>query len=437
MENCESARERERLDMCLEIEEGYDVVVVGGGTAGVFAAIAAARTGAKTLLAEKTAMLGGTLTNAYVNYPGIFHFFGRQIITGPAWELMLRLEKIGGAQMPKNEYAPIKFSEQQIRTDPFLAAVELERMTKEAGAQILMHTVVSYAKETPDGVLLLLCQKDRLRAVRAAKVVDCTGDANLVSLLGYATVKSEHLQPATYENRIEGYRVEEIDEAALDAALQESFAHGVLDPALFSWKSAMRMLKRHKLDLHIDAPCATTAQAKTEAELMGHETLARVVSVFRGVKGLEKLRVKLFAAECGIRESVRIVGEQTMTKEKYLSGYIYPDAISYCYYPIDLHALDGVHVTKLANDTFPTIPLGAMIPKGSKHCYCAGRCVSSDTDTNSAVRVQAPCMAMGTAAGVAAALTAKAGVPTKGLDFAALCRELVRLGVTLPQNERE
>lgn len=417
----------------VEIREEYDVVIVGGGTAGVFAADAAARAGARTLLVEKNGMLGGTITSAYINHPGIFNYWGRQLITGPCFELLLRVEKAGGLKMPRNDSEPKSPFSQQIRVDSFLMAVEMERLCRESGVQLLMHTMLSYAQQTKDGIDLLLTCKEGLRAVRAKKAIDCTGDANLAGMLGYEKVRSEHLQPATYANRIDGYDIEAIDEHQVNAAFENAIDRGYLDKTAFSWKKPYKMLKQKRIDMHIPCRGAETSVEKTEMELSAHETLARMLEVFRGVKGCENIKVTTFAAECGIRETCRIVGEQTMTAEKYLSGYVYDDAICFAFYPIDVHTADGIRNIHFDHGVVATVPYRAMIPKGSAHILVAGRTASSDSDTNSAVRVQAPCMAMGTAAGVAAALAAAGNVSVENVNRNELVEELKKIGATVPE----
>jgi len=108
--------------------------------------------------------------------------------------------------------------------------------------------------------------------------------------------------------------------------------------------------------------------------------------------------------EVGFRESYRIVGETIITHEDYTSGRVFADAICNAFYPVDLHTKDGVKPKPLTPGTVPKVPLSALIPKGSANLIVAGRCVSSDRLANSGLRVQASCMAMGQAAGAAAAL---------------------------------
>jgi len=421
------------IGLNVKVSREYDVAVIGGGSAGVFAADAAARSGAKTLLIEKNGMLGGTSTSAYVCYPGIFHFWGRQLVTGPCWDMFLRLDKIGGVKMPSNEYAPKRFSSQQIMTDPFLMAVEMERTCKESGVHILMHSMIACASEDESGVTLAVTCKEGLLGIHAKNVIDATGDANVAGMLGYERVNSDTLQPATYANRFDGYNFEDVKEDDVNAAFEKAFEEGYLDRRLFSWKSPYAMLKRRKADMHIPCPGAESSQEKTEMELEGHEVLARMLEVYRQIPGCEGIKVKIFAAECGIRETCRIVGETTMTVDKFLSGYVYDDAVCYCLYPVDAHRLDGIHNVYFEKDVVPTLPYSAMIPKGAKHILVAGRAVSSDSDTNSAVRVQAPCMAMGAAAGIAAAIASRNSVNVKDVPYAKLKEELIRIGATVPE----
>ena len=113
--------------------------------------------------------------------------------------------------------------------------------------------------------------------------------------------------------------------------------------------------------------------------------------------------------EAGFRESFRIQGETVITANDYRSGRLFDDAVCYAFYPVDLHTKKGVKPEPLKPGTVPTVPLRALIPKGSRNLMVAGRCVSSDRLANSGLRVQASCMGIGQAAGAAAALAAKAG----------------------------
>ena len=111
--------------------------------------------------------------------------------------------------------------------------------------------------------------------------------------------------------------------------------------------------------------------------------------------------------ETGFRESYRIIGETVITVQDYTSGRHFEDAVSYAFYPVDLHTRTGVRPKPLKRGIVPTVPLSSLIPKGSQNIIVAGRCISSDRLANSALRVQAACMGMGQAAGATAALAAQ------------------------------
>ena len=111
--------------------------------------------------------------------------------------------------------------------------------------------------------------------------------------------------------------------------------------------------------------------------------------------------------ETGFRESYRIIGDTVITVQDYTSGRHFEDAVSYAFYPVDLHTRTGVKPKPLKRGIVPTVPLSSLIPKGSKNIIVAGRCISSDRLANSALRVQSACMGMGQAAGATAALCAQ------------------------------
>ncbi len=121
-----------------------------------------------------------------------------------------------------------------------------------------------------------------------------------------------------------------------------------------------------------------------------------------------------------------------ITRDDYVSGRKFPDAVAYSFYPIDLHDEQGIRPKPLAKNVVPTIPLGALIPKDSRNVLVAGRCLSSDRLANSALRVQASCMAMGQAAGVVAVLAARSGKTPSRVPLEEIRRTLAAQGAIVP-----
>ena len=415
------------LELCVEKTIQTDVVVVGGGTAGVFAAIAAARCGAKTVLIEKNSTLGGTMTVANVNFPGLFYAWGKQIIDGPCWEAIQRTAALGGAVIPPIQFRPKNHFDEQITLNRFAYTAVLWEMLHEAGVTVITSAMVSCAAETERGVCLLVTAKEGLLQLDAKVAVDTTGDANLTQILGYPVEKSSTQQPATLQNHISGYDPAAVDPDALKKAFSgETFAPYITADKLLHW------LHRGRINVHVPCKDADTSAGKTKVEQDAYALLLKILRFYRRLPGLENLTVDFVAEETGIRESNRIVGEEMVLAEDYITGKAYPDAVCYAFYPIDLHVMDGIRQKFFDENKVGQIPYGALIPQNANYLLVAGRCIASDTDANSAIRVQAPCMATGPAAGCAAAVCARESLPVKDLPFSLLREKLEAIGAIVP-----
>lgn len=416
----------------IPILKSVDTIVVGGGTAGCFAAIAAAKTGAKTLLVEKNGLLGGTMTAAGVNYPGLFFAWGEQIIAGPCWEAVLRTVQAGGASLPRITKHPAKHWQEQIRLDSFIYTCILEQMCIENGVELVMHTMVSAVQDTAGGVELVFTSKEGLWGIRAKAVIDATGDADAAGLAGYRREKSGHLQPATLINDIAGYDIDQVDSDRVNAAVEKALLSGEIKIEDIQGGNLFGQLRAHRISMHVTDVDASTSGGKTAAEVKARRQLAALIDFLKTIPGLENTYVSRFAQECGIRETYRIAGEKTVTKEDYLNGTVYDDAVCFAFYPVDLHVPGGIKQIFLRENIVPTIPYGALIPKGSKRLLAAGRCLSADTEANSACRVQAVCMATGQAAGVAAALAARLNISVNEVSIERLRSGLKSIGAIVP-----
>ena len=155
-----------------------DVVVIGGGTAGVFAAITAAANGVSTVLVDKNHILGGTMTAADVTFPGLFFAWGKQIIDGPCWEAIRRAEALGGAVIPTPVYDTPRHWEQQITLNRFIFAAVLQEMCDEKGVVRCAPAMLSAVEESADGVTALVTDLEGLLAIDAAVLIDATGDGD-------------------------------------------------------------------------------------------------------------------------------------------------------------------------------------------------------------------------------------------------------------------
>jgi len=415
----------------------YDVIVIGGGPTGFPAAIQAARMGAKTLLVEKSAQLGGATTLNRVAFPGIFHAWGRQVIAGIGWDVVRRTVELEGNELPDFSDIHARHWRHQIRLCPVLMAALIDEDIRQAGCELRLHTVPAAIKRDGDHWRVQLCGKEGLYEVGAKWVIDATGDANAARLADCPLKpKTDELQPGTLVFAFDGYDPKDIDIEQLNANARAAREAGRLLPGDFGWTGdSLEQLVRSRGNnaVHITDIDATDSAGKTEAELKGRAAILRLYQFLKEQPGFENLFVAKCAPECGIRETRIIEGETTVTYDDYISGKHWPDAISYSYYPIDLHTHHGLTYEKLAEGVVPTMPLSAMIPRGTTQFLAGGRIASGDRLAHSAYRVQGSSMAMGQAIGAVAALCADSGqANAQQVDFAQLRTALEKQGAIFP-----
>ncbi|MGB0413081.1 MAG: FAD-dependent oxidoreductase [Coraliomargarita sp.] len=351
------------------VQNEVDVLVVGGGTAGVIAAIQAARAGAKTMVVERGAQLGGTTTTGGVAWPGLFDAWGKQVIAGIGWELVKESVELDGGRIPDFAKVPAKHYHNQVPVNQFLYALLAEEKCEAAGVEIAYYEFPTEVIKTSDGWTVKCAGFGTERTVNCKQIVDTTGGAEVVGLMGGERLREAETQPGSYLFMIG----KDLD--AGRAQCQRLYVHGA---------------------------DSTNSRTVTRANLTGRKSvLARLRSA---IQKHGHVQLQHLQPETSFRESYRILGETVITVNDYTSGKQFEDAICNAFYPVDLHTKTGVRPKKLKPGVIPTVPLSALVPKDSSNVLVAGRCVSSDRLANSGLRVQASCMAMGQAAGAAAAL---------------------------------
>ena len=260
----------------------------------------------------------------------------------------------------------------------------------------------------------------------------------MVGMLGFERMWSDVRQPGTQMVVFKGFdkAVAQENKALIQKMYDEAIADGRLQKG-DTWRgNAMGPISGSSGSNHIFGADSSTAATQTQTNLAGRKHVLRMLKFMKTIPGGENATVDRMMNETASRETYRIKGETIVTVHDYTSGRMFDDALCYSFYPIDLHDAHGVKPKPLAHGKVPTIPRGALIPKGSKNIMVAGRCLSSDRLANSAARVQASCMGMGQAAAVTAALAAKAGVTPLDVPLENIRAELKIHGAIVPQGAK-
>jgi len=409
------------------INEDVDVLIAGGGTAGVIAAIQAARLGVKTCIIEMSGKLGGTITGGGVSAPAYFYSRYKQIIKGIGWELILRNKEFDGIPLPDFAVENPQRPSYHVGLSRYVYALVAEDMCIQDGVDIHYHEIVTGITMHDDMWHIECTGKNLLRRIRAHEVVDATGDADLVGMLGFARIKKEVRQPGTLEFRLSGYDINNLDHPAIQTAYEKAMADGLLQKGDYCFKDRpfRLFLERGGFNMqHIIGADSSDSLTQTEADIRGHQSLLRILRFLKSIKGFENISVEYMGDFTTTRDSFRIVGESTITYNDYITGRKFPDAIAYTLYFIDQHNKDGIKQEFLPYDVIRTLPFSALVPRGSSRILIAGRSISADDLAFSALRVQATCMAMGQAAGAACALAVKQGKPSREIAIEDLCKTL-------------
>ncbi len=409
-----------------------DILVIGGGTAGVIAAIQAGRAGRKTILVENGSQLGGVTTTGGVNFPGIFFAWGKQVIGGIGWELVQEAVAMNDDPLPN---VSIPHGRQhwrhQVLVNGQLYAMLAEEKVLDAGVEIRYYETPTIIRPVKNGWEAVTVGKGTETTIQASQVIDCTGNAFAASMAGFPVLREAETQPGTLQFRLTGYDLDKLDFKMIEARYAEEVKKGTLVKKEFLNVSGV--LRKHGDNVqHIAGADSTTSETHTLANIRGRASLMRMLRFLRTLPGLEKTRLEDVQNETAVRETYRIDGEYLITHEDYVTGKVFDDAVSYSYYPIDLHDDKGVVPKHLVEGVVPTIPLRALAPKGSRNFLVAGRCLSSDRLANSALRVQASCMGMGQAAAAAAALACVSGKTPLEVPYADLKNLLEEHGAIVP-----
>ena len=394
----------------------YDVVVVGAGPAGVCAAIAAARGGAKTLLVERYGFLGGMWSAGFI-IP-MFDWENKHYIVK---EIVENLKARGGW----GGFGGISF-------DFEIMKKLLDDMVTQSGAEILFHTFLAGAYVEGEQVRGVIVQNKSGRSViRSKVVVDCTGDGDVAALAGVPFTMgrdSDNLcQPVTCMFMLGNIEFTQQHPYHIhDIVVEASKACGI--PFDFSYKRPFVLqipnCKRCVVMWnHVRRKPPTDAAAFSEAELESRREIHQIFDyIKKNVPMFKDAELVCIAPQTGVRESRHIHGLYTLETQECVEGTKFEDGICDVCFAMDLHLPDKNEQDNIFLKAPYQIPYRCLVPVNREGLLMAGRCISGTYETNGSYRATGDCMATGQAAGAAAALAVKNGVCVKDVDIHELRR---------------
>ncbi|PST84665.1 FAD-dependent oxidoreductase [Pedobacter yulinensis] len=436
-----------------------DVLVVGGGPSGLMAAMAAAGEGMRVTLIDSRSFVGGNMT---IGLPvlGFLGQKGNQIIKGLPQQFIDRLAARKGA----SEHRPCPLHMSLTLVEPEAVKTVGLEMLNEYGVQVLLYVFFAgVVKEgnTVKGVIIE--SKSGREVILARTVIDCTGDADVAYRAGVPTEQgNEHggVQPPTLMFCLGGVDTEKLrlsiaeePRTYLTDFIPNEYFGQNNQFIVVGLRSLIQKAQQDGLELptertivitglregevwvnmtRVNGVDGTNPESLSFGEMEGRRQINDIQKyLIKYVPGFESAYFSKMAPFIGIRETRRIVGKYVMTADDVLGCAHFDDAVAVASYPLDLHhPVGGGCTLQWCGDCYD-IPYRSLVPLAAENLLVAGRCISTTHEAMSAIRVMAPCMAMGEAAGRAARLALKKGVTPSAINVSELQAELRAHGAYL------
>jgi hypothetical protein len=430
----------------------YEVAVLGGGPAGIAAAVAAARAGRRTLLIERYGFLGGMGTAAGVtNFCGLHaNVYGEmhRVVQGIASELLARIDRLGGLNAPHLILGKIlaqayDTAAYKIAADDLLLGHKVDILFHALGAGAVMDDASRISA-------LMVETKAGRQAVRADIFIDCSGDGDLSAWAGAAFEVGDNAGSMLYPSmmfRLNGIDPEKAGEAwrtipALMAAAEAAGTHH------FPRKAAIVRPQRSPIEWRVNFTQVSRADGTainglepddlTRGEIEGRRQAVNAFEFLRTVPGFEKSYIVDLPPQLGIRETRRVVGGYMLSGEDVLGCSSFDDSIGVNGWPMESHVAGDV-IFKFPpipeSRGFNELPYRMLVPEGIDNLLVAGRCASMTHDGQSAARVSGGCFVMGEAAGTAAALALGGNTRARDIDVGKLQSQLKQQGAFIGQDQ--
>lgn len=421
----------------LETLKDVDVIVVGSGSAGCNAAIAAARNGARTMLIERFGFLGGTSTQVLDTFYG-FYTPGSQshkVVGGIPDDVIAGLKQMNAAFERPNTFG----AGTGITYDPYLLQIIWERLALEAGVEILFHSFCTDVVMDNGHISGVIVDGKRgLMQINARVVIDTSGDADVTHFAGAPYEIAGDVDPA--QTLTTTFRMMDVDidrakafgKKAMWQKMQEVAERGEYDLPRRegSWHITTLDGVIHTIMTRIADIDPTDPVQLSKAEIHGRaQTIEYARFLQEQIPGFENARLTWMSSPIGVRETRRIYGHYRLTRDDCLSARKFEDAIAACGAPIeDHHASADTKWEYIPDGMTYDVPYRALLPKDVAGLLVAGRCFSATHDAHASCRSMAQTMAMGQAAGTAAALSIKDDVLPHELSVPKLQQTLRSMG---------
>jgi ribulose 1,5-bisphosphate synthetase/thiazole synthase len=430
----------------IPILSGPDVLVVGSGSAGSTAAIAAARainsTGsqAKVLLVERYGFAGGTSTGVLDTFYGFYTpgTASKKVVAGIPDDVVAELQKLDRVIERPNTFG----AGTGITYNPEFLKIVWERLAQRAGVELLFHTFVIDVVVEADRITgVIVSGKSGLALIRPKMLVDASGDADVCALAQVPFERAGDIDPA--QTLTTTFKLANVNIATAQNFSRAEFVACMKEAA----ESGKYDLPRREGSVHItpingvmatimtrvEVADPTQSSDLTWAEIEGRRQALEYERFLRNyIPGYERARLVTFSTQVGVRETRRVYGEYRLTREDVLSARKFDDVIGLCGAPIeDHHAGATTKWLYLPDGATVDIPYRSLIPQRIQNLYVAGRCFSATHDAHASVRSMAQCMAMGQAAGTAAALCLSEDRSPRELNVRHLQQALRRSGAIL------